>query len=153
MCAILSYLLYSTDRPYRFLQLLPTRTRLFHFWKHTYCKKDHSTHEYRMLLSFSPSTQILVYTSQQQPGSPLFQRYKRCNWEIEGAPEDEEDGAFTLSIFNTIILNSVLQIHHLASDFTTASKRSAIFSVPKNHPLQCISTEQTTKMGSNYPVP
>ncbi|TFK43453.1 hypothetical protein BDQ12DRAFT_675011 [Crucibulum laeve] len=25
------------------------------------------------------------------PGSPLFQRYKRCNWEIEGKPEDDED--------------------------------------------------------------
>lgn len=25
------------------------------------------------------------------PGSPLFQRYKRCNWEIEGRPEDDED--------------------------------------------------------------
>ncbi|GAV98916.1 UPF0183-domain-containing protein [Lentinula edodes] len=26
------------------------------------------------------------------PGSPLFQVYKRCNWEIEGKPEDDEDG-------------------------------------------------------------
>ncbi|KAF5390628.1 hypothetical protein D9757_002703 [Collybiopsis confluens] len=26
------------------------------------------------------------------PGSPLFQIYKRCNWEIEGKPEDDEDG-------------------------------------------------------------
>ncbi|KAJ7638910.1 hypothetical protein FB45DRAFT_976940 [Roridomyces roridus] len=25
------------------------------------------------------------------PGSPLFQRYKRCNWEIEAKPEDDED--------------------------------------------------------------
>ncbi|KAJ4478225.1 hypothetical protein J3R30DRAFT_3657513 [Lentinula aciculospora] len=25
------------------------------------------------------------------PGSPLFQVYKRCNWEIEGKPEDDED--------------------------------------------------------------
>ncbi|EMD40774.1 hypothetical protein CERSUDRAFT_111359 [Gelatoporia subvermispora B] len=25
------------------------------------------------------------------PGSPLFQRYKRCPWEIEGRPEDNED--------------------------------------------------------------
>jgi len=25
------------------------------------------------------------------PGSPLFQRYKRCPWEIEGQPEDDED--------------------------------------------------------------
>ncbi|TDL29548.1 hypothetical protein BD410DRAFT_758470 [Rickenella mellea] len=25
------------------------------------------------------------------PGSPMFQRYQRCPWEIEGEPEDEED--------------------------------------------------------------
>ncbi|PCH41096.1 UPF0183-domain-containing protein [Wolfiporia cocos MD-104 SS10] len=25
------------------------------------------------------------------PGTPLFQRYKRCPWEIEGKPEDNED--------------------------------------------------------------
>ncbi|KAF9076744.1 hypothetical protein BDP27DRAFT_1413894 [Rhodocollybia butyracea] len=29
------------------------------------------------------------------PGSPLFQMYKRCNWEIEGKPEDDEDGQHT----------------------------------------------------------
>jgi hypothetical protein len=27
-----------------------------------------------------------------QPGTPLFQRYKRCPWQIEGKPEDDEDG-------------------------------------------------------------
>ncbi|KAF9446958.1 UPF0183-domain-containing protein [Macrolepiota fuliginosa MF-IS2] len=32
---------------------------------------------------------IIVHTN--IPGSPLFQRYKRCNWEIEGEPEDDED--------------------------------------------------------------
>ncbi|KAG8218590.1 hypothetical protein J3R82DRAFT_4231 [Butyriboletus roseoflavus] len=26
------------------------------------------------------------------PGSPLFQQYKRCPWELEGKPEDDEDG-------------------------------------------------------------
>jgi len=26
------------------------------------------------------------------PGAPLFQRYKRCPWEVEGSPEDNEDG-------------------------------------------------------------
>ncbi|KAF8556960.1 UPF0183-domain-containing protein [Imleria badia] len=25
------------------------------------------------------------------PGSPLFQQYKRCPWELEGKPEDDED--------------------------------------------------------------
>ncbi|KAF9055457.1 hypothetical protein BDZ89DRAFT_1088063 [Hymenopellis radicata] len=32
---------------------------------------------------------IILHTN--IPGSPLFQRYKRCNWEIEGLPEDDED--------------------------------------------------------------
>lgn len=27
-----------------------------------------------------------------QPGTPQFQRYKRCIWELEGQPEDDEDG-------------------------------------------------------------
>ncbi|KAF8639981.1 hypothetical protein AX17_001227 [Amanita inopinata Kibby_2008] len=32
---------------------------------------------------------IILHTN--VPGSPLFQRYKRCCWEIEGTPEDDED--------------------------------------------------------------
>ncbi|KAF8746026.1 hypothetical protein AX14_004308 [Amanita brunnescens Koide BX004] len=32
---------------------------------------------------------IILHTN--VPGSPLFQRYKRCCWEIEGMPEDDED--------------------------------------------------------------
>ncbi|KAJ7129561.1 hypothetical protein C8R44DRAFT_777077 [Mycena epipterygia] len=34
-------------------------------------------------------TKIVLHSN--VPGSPLFQRYKRCNWEIEGKPEDDED--------------------------------------------------------------
>ncbi|KAF8076497.1 hypothetical protein FPV67DRAFT_1713911 [Lyophyllum atratum] len=34
-------------------------------------------------------TKIILHSN--APGSPLFQRYKRCNWEIEGKPEDDED--------------------------------------------------------------
>ncbi|RDB22462.1 hypothetical protein Hypma_010078 [Hypsizygus marmoreus] len=34
-------------------------------------------------------TKIILHSN--VPGSPLFQRYKRCNWEIEGKPEDDED--------------------------------------------------------------
>ncbi|KDQ64597.1 hypothetical protein JAAARDRAFT_75176 [Jaapia argillacea MUCL 33604] len=33
---------------------------------------------------------IILHTN--IPGTPLFQRYKRCPWEIEGPPEDDEDG-------------------------------------------------------------
>ncbi|KAI0030703.1 UPF0183-domain-containing protein [Vararia minispora EC-137] len=32
---------------------------------------------------------IIMHTN--VPGSPLFQRYKRCPWQIEGSPEDDED--------------------------------------------------------------
>jgi len=32
---------------------------------------------------------IILHTN--IPGSPLFHRYKRCPWEIEGVPEDDED--------------------------------------------------------------
>jgi hypothetical protein len=32
---------------------------------------------------------IILHTN--VPGSPLFQKYKRCPWEIEGQPEDDED--------------------------------------------------------------
>ncbi|KLO18040.1 UPF0183-domain-containing protein [Schizopora paradoxa] len=32
---------------------------------------------------------IILHTN--IPGTPMFQRYNRCPWEIEGEPEDEED--------------------------------------------------------------
>ncbi|KAL5488082.1 hypothetical protein ACEPAI_6190 [Sanghuangporus weigelae] len=34
---------------------------------------------------------IILHTN--IPGTPMFQRYQRCPWEIEGEPEDEEDDA------------------------------------------------------------
>jgi len=34
---------------------------------------------------------IILHTN--IPGTPMFQRYHRCPWEIEGEPEDEEDDA------------------------------------------------------------
>ena len=34
----------------------------------------------------------------QKPGTPLFQRYKRCNWEIERKPEDDEDGGLIFPV-------------------------------------------------------
>ena len=39
------------------------------------------------------TTQLLPITP-RKPGTPLFQRYKRCSWEIEGSPEDDEDGMY-----------------------------------------------------------
>lgn len=35
---------------------------------------------------------VSLFLIPPQPGTPLFQRYKRCPWEIEGRPEDDEDG-------------------------------------------------------------
>ena len=35
----------------------------------------------------------------QKPETPLFQRYKRCNWEIERKPEDDEDGGYIFFFF------------------------------------------------------
>ncbi|KAG2042338.1 hypothetical protein BDR03DRAFT_889911 [Suillus americanus] len=32
---------------------------------------------------------IIIHSN--MPGSPLFQRYKRCPWQLEGKPEDDED--------------------------------------------------------------
>jgi len=32
---------------------------------------------------------IILHTN--VPGTPLFQRYKRCPWELEANPEDDED--------------------------------------------------------------
>ncbi|KAF5387713.1 hypothetical protein D9615_000496 [Tricholomella constricta] len=45
-------------------------------------------------------TKIILHSN--VPGSPLFQRYKRCNWEIEGKPEDDEDG-------NVLLLSCIIQ--------------------------------------------
>jgi len=36
-------------------------------------------------------SKIIMHTN--IPGTPLFQRYKRCPWAIEGKPEDDEDDA------------------------------------------------------------
>ncbi|KAF8663497.1 hypothetical protein AX16_001065 [Volvariella volvacea WC 439] len=43
------------------------------------------------LLSGKMHTVKKVILHTNIPGSPLFQRYKRCVWEIEGLPEDDED--------------------------------------------------------------
>ncbi|KAF7332055.1 hypothetical protein MKEN_00086000 [Mycena kentingensis (nom. inval.)] len=42
-----------------------------------------------MLSSAHVVTKIILHSN--VPGCPLFQRYKRCNWEIQGKPEDDED--------------------------------------------------------------
>ena len=50
----------------------------------------------------SPTRKGILAHNSIQPGSPLFQRYKRCPWEIEGKPEDDEDGTGLLSPRNDI---------------------------------------------------
>ncbi|KAF9057655.1 hypothetical protein BJ165DRAFT_1422230 [Panaeolus papilionaceus] len=48
-------------------------------------------HGIDFLISESTHTVKKIVLHTNVPGSPLFQRYKRCNWEIEGLPEDDED--------------------------------------------------------------
>ncbi|THH11714.1 hypothetical protein EW145_g472 [Phellinidium pouzarii] len=43
---------------------------------------------------------VVVHTN--IPGTPMFQRYQRCPWEIQGEPEDEEDGNRLEYIFDVI---------------------------------------------------
>ncbi|KAF7776001.1 hypothetical protein Agabi119p4_4394 [Agaricus bisporus var. burnettii] len=48
-------------------------------------------HGLDFFISGSTHTVKKIIIHSNIPGSPLFQRYKRCNWEIEGEPEDDED--------------------------------------------------------------
>ncbi|OCH92937.1 UPF0183-domain-containing protein [Obba rivulosa] len=48
-------------------------------------------HGIDFLISGSTHTVRKIILHSNIPGSPLFQRYKRCPWEIEGRPEDNED--------------------------------------------------------------
>jgi len=48
-------------------------------------------HGIEFLISGSTHVVQKVILHTNVPGSPLFQRYKRCPWEIEGRPEDDED--------------------------------------------------------------
>ncbi|KIJ99374.1 hypothetical protein K443DRAFT_133084 [Laccaria amethystina LaAM-08-1] len=48
-------------------------------------------HGMDFLLSGTSHTVIKIILHTNLPGSSMFQRYKRCNWEIEGKPEDDED--------------------------------------------------------------
>jgi len=49
--------------------------------------------QYGMDFLISETTHVVrkIVLHTNVPGSPLFQRYKRCYWEIEGHPEDDED--------------------------------------------------------------
>ncbi|KAJ3512538.1 hypothetical protein NLJ89_g3462 [Agrocybe chaxingu] len=67
---------------------------------HSAVEKDDETgyfynyfqHGIDFLISESTHTVRKIILHTNVPGSPLFQRYKRCAWEIEGRPEDDEDG-------------------------------------------------------------
>lgn len=48
-------------------------------------------HGFDLFISSSTHVVKKVIFHTNVPGSPLFQRYKRCCWEIEGKPEDDED--------------------------------------------------------------
>ncbi|KIJ70052.1 hypothetical protein HYDPIDRAFT_77123 [Hydnomerulius pinastri MD-312] len=48
-------------------------------------------HGIDFLISGQTHTVRKIVLHSNVPGSPLFQRYKRCPWELEGKPEDDED--------------------------------------------------------------
>ncbi|KAG6336846.1 hypothetical protein ID866_2242 [Astraeus odoratus] len=49
-------------------------------------------HGIDFLVSGQTHTVRKIILHSNVPGSPLFQYYKRCPWELEGKPEDDEDG-------------------------------------------------------------
>ncbi|KAI0638132.1 hypothetical protein C8Q77DRAFT_1089559 [Trametes polyzona] len=52
---------------------------------------NYQQHGIDFLLSGATHTVKKIVLHTNIPGTPLFQRYKRCPWEIEGRPEDDED--------------------------------------------------------------
>ncbi|KAH9853527.1 hypothetical protein C2E23DRAFT_859093 [Lenzites betulinus] len=52
---------------------------------------NYQQHGIDFLISGTMHTVKKIILHSNIPGTPLFQRYKRCPWEIEGHPEDDED--------------------------------------------------------------
>ncbi|KAI0771568.1 UPF0183-domain-containing protein [Trametes elegans] len=52
---------------------------------------NYQQHGLDFLISGATHTVKKIILHSNVPGTPLFQRYKRCPWEIEGRPEDDED--------------------------------------------------------------
>ncbi|KAL7282369.1 hypothetical protein ACG7TL_003839 [Trametes sanguinea] len=52
---------------------------------------NYQQHGIDFLISGTTHTVKKIILHSNVPGSPLFQRYKRCPWEVEGHPEDDED--------------------------------------------------------------
>ncbi|KAM5540455.1 hypothetical protein V8D89_005913 [Ganoderma adspersum] len=52
---------------------------------------NYQQHGMDFLISGSTHTVKKVVVHSNVPGTPLFQRYKRCPWGIQGRPEDDED--------------------------------------------------------------
>ncbi|KAI0677565.1 UPF0183-domain-containing protein [Trametes maxima] len=52
---------------------------------------NYQQHGVDFLISGSTHAVKKIVLHSNVPGTPLFQRYKRCPWEIEGHPEDDED--------------------------------------------------------------
>ncbi len=49
----------------------------------------------------------------------MFQRYKRCSWEIEDKPEDDEDGELGTAMAFGYWKWDICQILHRENDFST----------------------------------
>ena len=74
---------------FRFLQLFSIWHRLPLILPHASSAENHLTYEHRKQGCIIHPV-MMTYIS--YPGTPIFHRYQRCPWEIEGKPEDEEDG-------------------------------------------------------------
>ncbi|EIW62010.1 UPF0183-domain-containing protein [Trametes versicolor FP-101664 SS1] len=69
---------------------------------------NYQQHGIDFLVSGSTHTVKKVVLHSNVPGTPLFQRYKRCPWDIEGRPEDDEDESPPRKRF----YERVEEIHH-----------------------------------------
>jgi len=76
---------------------------------------------------------IILHTN--IPGTPLFHRYKRCPWEIEGVPEDDEDDSPP------------------SMKFTERAETIRRFLQPKEKPSQMPLNRTDDEEGLNLPSP
>ncbi|RPD67220.1 UPF0183-domain-containing protein [Lentinus tigrinus ALCF2SS1-7] len=69
---------------------------------------NYQQHGIDFLISGSSHIVKKIVLHSNVPGTPLFQRYKRCPWEIQGRPEDDEDESPPRKRF----FERVEEIHH-----------------------------------------
>ncbi|KAH9938204.1 UPF0183-domain-containing protein [Fomitopsis serialis] len=78
---------------------------------------------------------IVIHTN--VPGSPLFQRYKRCPWEIEGKPEDDEDGMCGCVESLARVTQRHAETPPRVRFYDTVSRRSVVFCSNRHVLIAC----------------